>query len=72
VILLENAAPTALKTAKPGTPQFRSALRDAIENLHEVPISHGVVNMSPTDHSGLDTRGRVMVEIEDGKWVLVK
>ena len=72
VILLENAAPTALKSAKPGTPQFRSALRDAIENLHEVPISHGVVNMTSADHSGLDSRGRVMVTIQDGKWVLVK
>jgi branched-chain amino acid transport system substrate-binding protein len=72
VILLQHAAPEALKSAQPGTPAFRAALRDALENLHEVPMSHGVATMSKTDHSGLDTRGRVMVEIEDGKWVLVK
>jgi branched-chain amino acid transport system substrate-binding protein len=71
-LLLQNAAPIALKTAQPGTPAFRAALRDALESLHEVPISHGVVNTSKTDHSGLDSRARVMVEIEDGKWVLVK
>jgi branched-chain amino acid transport system substrate-binding protein len=70
-LLLQAAIPEALKTAQPGTPAFRKALRDAIENLHEVPISHGVVNMSATDHSGLDTRARVMVTIHDGKWELV-
>jgi branched-chain amino acid transport system substrate-binding protein len=70
-LLLQAAIPEALKTAQPGTPAFRRALRDAIENLHEVPISHGVVNMSKTDHSGLDSRARVMVTIHDGKWELV-
>jgi branched-chain amino acid transport system substrate-binding protein len=28
------------------------------------------VNMSKTDHLGLDSRARVMVQIKDGKWVL--
>jgi branched-chain amino acid transport system substrate-binding protein len=26
--------------------------------------------MSKTDHLGLDSRARVMVQIKDGKWVL--
>lgn len=71
-LLLEAAVPTALKTAQPGTPAFRKALRDALEATTNVAASHGVFNMSKTDHAGLDQRGRVMVMIQDGKWVLQK
>ena len=28
--------------------------------------------MTPHDHNGLDNRARVMVRIDNGKWVLVK
>lgn len=70
--LFANAAPIALKKAKPGTKEFRAALRDAIEGTKNMFGAHGVFNMSPTDHLGLDQRGRVMVEIVGGKWVLVK
>jgi len=28
--------------------------------------------MNPHDHNGLDNRARVMLKIEDGKWVLLK
>lgn len=70
-ILLEQAIPVALKTAKPGTPEFRSALRDALEGEHGVVLSHGVSTMSPTDHNGFDDRARVMVVIQDGAWKLL-
>ncbi len=67
--LLAAAIPVALKTkAQPGTPAFRAALRDALEGLKEVPGAHGVFNMSPNDHLGLDQRARVMVKIENGTW----
>ena len=66
--LMTVAATQALKTAKPGTPEFRSALRDALEGAREVAGAHGVFNMSPTDHLGLDQRARVMVKIENGAW----
>jgi branched-chain amino acid transport system substrate-binding protein len=66
--LLQHAIPEALKKAQPGTEAFRSALRDALENSRDLPISHGIVNMSPTNHNGLDQRARVMVQITDGKW----
>ncbi|MDB5999044.1 MAG: branched-chain amino acid transporter substrate-binding protein [Rhizobacter sp.] len=68
--LFAAAAPVALKKAQPGTPEFRAALRDALENIKEVPGAHGVFNMSPTDHLGLDQRARVMVKIEGGAWKL--
>jgi branched-chain amino acid transport system substrate-binding protein len=70
-ILLSAAAPEALTKAQPGTKEFRQALRDAIENLKNVPITHGIVNMSDTNHVGLDRRARVLVEIAGGKWWVV-
>ncbi len=66
--LMAAAVPAALKKAKPGTAEFRSALRDALEAVKEVAGAHGVFNMSTTDHLGLDQRARVMVKIENGAW----
>ncbi len=67
-LLLAAAAPEALKKAQPGTPAFRAALRDALENVKNVAGAHGIFNMSPTDHLGLDQRARVMVKVENGAW----
>jgi branched-chain amino acid transport system substrate-binding protein len=67
---LANAIPVALKSAQPGTVEFRRALRDALENTKNLEVSNGAVNMSKTDHLGLDSRARVMTRIENGKWVL--
>ncbi|MGO3741266.1 ABC transporter substrate-binding protein [Kerstersia sp.] len=68
--LIVAAVPEALKSgAQPGTPEFRAALRDALENIKNLPVSQGVFNMSPTDHAGFDERARVIVKVEDGKWI---
>lgn len=69
-LILQRAIPVALKKGQPGTPAFREALRTAIEETKNLPASHGIFNMSPNDHSGLDQRARVMVEIVGGKWKL--
>jgi len=71
-LLLSRAVPEALRRGKPGTREFRAALRDALEGVKELPGAHGVFTMSANDHNGLDNRARVMVRIEDGKWVLLK
>jgi len=68
--MLNRAIPVALKTAQPGTPEFRAALRTALENVKDLPLSHGIMNTTPQNHNGLDERARVMVEIVDGKWKL--
>ena len=68
--LLAAAIPQALKQGKPGSSAFRSGLRDAIENTRNLAGAHGIFNMSPTDHLGLDQRARVMVHVVDGKWTL--
>jgi len=70
-ILLERAIPVALKTAKPGTEAFRSALRDALEQEREVVGCQGVFNMSPTNHNGMDERARVLITIRDGRFRLL-
>ncbi len=67
-MLMQVAVANALKKAQPGTPEFRAALRDALENTKEVHGAHGIFNMSATDHLGLDQRARVMVKIENGAW----
>jgi branched-chain amino acid transport system substrate-binding protein len=69
-LLMTAAVPVALKKAQPGTPAFRAALRDALEQVKELPGAHGIFNMSPNDHLGLDQRARVMVKIENGAWKL--
>lgn len=70
--ILKRAIPVALKKAKPGTPEFRAALRDAIESNKEVAASQGVYNYTPTDHYGLDGRARVMLVVKNGDFQLVK
>ena len=70
-LMLEYAIPIALKSAKPGTPEFRSALRDALEGAHELVVTQGVMDITPTDHNGFDGRARVMVTIKDGGWKLL-
>jgi branched-chain amino acid transport system substrate-binding protein len=67
-LLLAAAIPEALKKAQPGTPEFRAALRDALEGVRNEPSTNGIVNMSKTDHLGLDQRARVMVQIKGGDW----
>ncbi|HEV3104390.1 MAG TPA: ABC transporter substrate-binding protein [Trinickia sp.] len=70
-LLLQRAIPEALKKAQPGTEAFRAALRDALEDTKDLPVSHGIMNMTPTNHNGFDQRARVMVQVADGKWKLL-
>ncbi len=71
-LLLEKAIPTAAAKAKPGTPEFRSALRDALEQTRDLVATQGVYSMSPEDHSGFDERGRELITVRDGQWRLLK
>jgi branched-chain amino acid transport system substrate-binding protein len=66
--LMAAAVPVALKKAQPGTPAFRAALRDALENLKDVAGAHGIFSTTAQDHLGMDQRARVMVRIENGAW----
>jgi branched-chain amino acid transport system substrate-binding protein len=71
-LLVQRAAEEAIKKAKPGTAEFRKALRDALEHTKDLVGTHGVFTMSPANHNGLDQRSVVTVKVEDGGWKLVK
>lgn len=71
-LLLQHAIPTALKSAQPGTPEFRRALRDALEQTHELVATQGVYSMTPEDHSGFDQRGRELITVKNGAWTLLR
>ncbi len=70
-LVLRYAIPIALRTAKPGTPAFRAALRDAIEGAHELVVTQGVMDMTPENHNGFDGRAVVMVTVQGGTWRLL-
>ena len=70
-LLLHRAVPEAARKAKPGTPEFRAALRDALEATKELVGTQGVYTMTPQDHSGFDRRGRELMTLKNGAWQLL-
>ncbi len=71
-LFLEAAVPAALKVSKPGTKEFRAALRDALEKVKDLKASQGVFTLSPENHQGLDQRARVMAQIRNGTWKVLE
>jgi branched-chain amino acid transport system substrate-binding protein len=72
-LVLADAAKRALATkAKPGTQDFRNALREALVTTENVVGAHAVYNFTPASRSGADSRARVVVQLENGKWTLIK
>jgi branched-chain amino acid transport system substrate-binding protein len=71
-LVLADAAKRALATgAKPGTVEFRKALRDSLMSTKDVIGTHGVYTFSPNVPSWVDERARVMVKIEGGAYKLL-
>jgi branched-chain amino acid transport system substrate-binding protein len=71
-LVLERVVPVALKTAKPGTPEFREAIRQALLTEREIAASQGVYNFTEKDRYGLDERSRILLTVKDGKYVLAR
>jgi branched-chain amino acid transport system substrate-binding protein len=71
-LVLERVIPTALKTAKPGTPEFHEAIRNALLTEREIAASQGVYNFTEKDRYGLDDRSRIILTVKDGKYILAK
>jgi len=72
MLLVDAAAGEALKKAKPGTPEFRVAMRDALQSGKDVVGTNAIYRYTPTDHYGVDQRARVMVIVKDGAFRLAK
>jgi branched-chain amino acid transport system substrate-binding protein len=71
-LVLERVIPVALKMAKPGTGEFREAIRQALMTEHEIAASQGVYNFTEKDRYGLDDRSRIVLTVKDGKYVLAR
>ena len=50
----------------------KAKVRDALEGIHGYMGTAGVVNMSASDHMGLDLTAFRMLEVKGGNWTLVK
>jgi branched-chain amino acid transport system substrate-binding protein len=71
-LVLADAAKRALPKAKPGTPEFRAALRDGIYSVKELAGTHGVFNFSEASPYGTDNRALVLVKLDKGAWKFYK
>lgn len=72
MLVLQQSAAAALKTNRPGTAEFRAALRDNVEALKNFVAAEGMVSMSPSDHNGVDQTCQVLVQIEGATWKLTR
>jgi branched-chain amino acid transport system substrate-binding protein len=71
-LVLADAAKRAMATgAKPGSPEFRNALRQALFATKEVVGTQAVYTFTAADRHGVDDRSRILVQIEDGKYKLL-
>jgi branched-chain amino acid transport system substrate-binding protein len=71
-LLLQPALLEAGKHATPGTANFRSGIRDALEQSRQVATTNGVVNMSSTDHNGYAPSAPAFLSVDGGRWHLAK
>ena len=72
-LVMLDAAKRALATgAQPGTPEFRTALRDALVTVKDVVGTHGIYSFKPGYSFGVDKRALVLVKLVDGKWKLMQ
>lgn len=67
-IVLEKIIPMALKKARPGTKEFRAALKDALETMGRTVLAHGVMNWTKDDHWGFTNETGVMLKVVNGDW----
>ena len=71
-LVLQRIVPEALKKGKPGTQEFRTALKTALETTGRLPVSQGVLNYTATDHYGFTPDTGVLLTIENGAWKLAR
>ena len=69
-IAMEKVIPVAMKSAKPGTPEFRMGIRDGLETMGRTVFSHGVMNWTAKDHDGYTLETGVMTKVVDGKFIV--
>jgi branched-chain amino acid transport system substrate-binding protein len=70
-LIFVNAAERALKTAKPGTAEFRLAIRDAMTRTQGLVGATAVYNYRPGTYVGADERALVLVRLRRGRWKVI-
>jgi len=68
VVVLEKVLPVALKAGKPGTPEFRAAIRAATEAMGRTPVAHGVLNYTKANHWGFTTETGLVLKVVNSDW----
>lgn len=72
-LLAQSGLNAALKAKqKPGSAEFRAAVRAGIEGAGKQVGSNGVYAMSASDHAGYDANAIVLIKVENNRWKLVK
>jgi branched-chain amino acid transport system substrate-binding protein len=67
-LIFMDAAKRAIGKAKPGTPEFRVALKNAIFETRELVGTHAIYSFKPGESYGVDERALVLVRLKDGQW----
>jgi branched-chain amino acid transport system substrate-binding protein len=67
-LIFMDAAKRAMGKAKPGTPEYRVALKNALFETKELVGTHAVYTFKPGDSYGVDERSLVLVRLKDGQW----
>ncbi len=67
-IVLSLVATEALKVAKPGTEQFRLAIRDRLHSVSGLVGSIGVYDFKPGEPYGVQSNSLVIATVKGGKW----
>jgi len=70
---LQRVVPVALKTAKPGTPEFREAIRQAFMTEHDIAATQGRLQFHRKGPlRPPDDRSRMLLTVKAGKYVPAK
>lgn len=67
-LILEKVIPTALKKARPGTVEFRNALRDALESVPGITVTGGVLDYTSSDHWGYKDNDPIIMKVVNGDY----
>jgi branched-chain amino acid transport system substrate-binding protein len=68
IVVLEKVLPVALKAGKPGTPEFREAIRNATQSMGRTVVSHGVLAYTKANHWGFTTETGLVLKVVNGDW----
>lgn len=67
-LILDKVIPAALRKARPGTIDFRNALRDALESVPGITVTGGVLDYTASDHWGYKDNDPIIMKVVNGDY----